>query len=152
MLAEADAQQAFVDILAEDVIKPLQTLKVSREDHFARDFCSNSRVVWKKLSDDTKHWNENNLQLSASRYADHAEKRVVKLQKAYSKRYQRQKYHDADSANVSQRPQNVPNKKLASVTDDECREAVADLNRLRRARAEDLEAGYDVGDILCYNT
>ena len=76
----------------------------------------------------------------------------MKLQKAYSKRYQRQEYHDADSANVSQRPQNVPNKKLASVTDDECREAVADLNRLRRARAEDLEAGYDVGDILCYNT
>jgi hypothetical protein len=32
VLAEADMQQAFVDILAKDVIKPLENLKVSRED------------------------------------------------------------------------------------------------------------------------
>jgi hypothetical protein len=37
------------------------------------------------------------------------------------------------------------------VFDDECREAVADLNRLRRSRAEDLEAGYNVSNILCYD-
>jgi hypothetical protein len=30
VLAEVDAQQDFVDILAKDVIKPLETLKVSR--------------------------------------------------------------------------------------------------------------------------
>ena len=32
MLAEADAQQAFIDVLAKDVIKPLEKLKVSRGD------------------------------------------------------------------------------------------------------------------------
>ena len=32
LLADADAQQAFIDILANDVIKPLEILKVSQED------------------------------------------------------------------------------------------------------------------------
>jgi hypothetical protein len=31
-LTDADAQQAFMDILANDVIKPLEMLKVSQED------------------------------------------------------------------------------------------------------------------------
>lgn len=32
MLAEADAQQAFIDVLAKNVIKPLEKFKVSRGD------------------------------------------------------------------------------------------------------------------------
>ena len=31
-LTDADAQQAFIDILAKDVINPLEILKVSQED------------------------------------------------------------------------------------------------------------------------
>jgi hypothetical protein len=41
------------------------------------------------------------------------------------------------------------NKSSASVSEDDCREAVATLNRLRLLRAEDLGEGYDVSDILC---
>lgn len=32
LMAEADAQQDFIDMLAKDVIKPLEKLKVSQED------------------------------------------------------------------------------------------------------------------------
>jgi hypothetical protein len=35
--------------------------------------------------------------------------------------------------------------------DDECREAVTDLNKLRLFRAEMLKTGYDVSEILCYD-
>ena len=42
------------------------------------------------------------------------------------------------------------NQPSASVSDDECREAVALLNRFRLLRAEDLGEGYDVSDILFY--
>jgi hypothetical protein len=37
------------------------------------------------------------------------------------------------------------------VSEDDCREAVLDLNKLRWVRAEDLGDGYDVSDILCYD-
>jgi hypothetical protein len=43
------------------------------------------------------------------------------------------------------------NRPSVSVSDDDCREAVADLNHRRWMRAEDLGDGYDVSDILCYN-
>ena len=42
------------------------------------------------------------------------------------------------------------NQPSASVSDDECREAVALLNRFRLLRAQDLGEGYDVSDILFY--
>ena len=38
-----------------------------------------------------------------------------------------------------------------SVSDDECRETVARLNRCRLIRAEVLEEGYDVSDNLFYD-
>ena len=46
------------------------------------------------------------LDVSASRYADHAENRVSQLQQAYLKKYQPQQYDY--SANVLQRPQDDP--------------------------------------------
>ena len=48
----------------------------------------------------------NNLNVSASCYADHAENKVSRLQQAYLRKYQPQQY--AYSANVSQRPQGDP--------------------------------------------
>ena len=42
------------------------------------------------------------------------------------------------------------NQPSASVSDDDCREAVALLNRFRLLSAEDLGEGYDVSDILFY--
>ncbi|KAN0140313.1 hypothetical protein V8E53_002209 [Lactarius tabidus] len=151
---DADAQQAFIDILANDVIKPLENLKES--------------------NDKTREAIENNLKISTSWYADHAENSVSKLLQEYSRKYQPQKY--ASSANVSQRPQDVPNKKFRrrmsalfrgqredqqepkpteatpsnEVSDDDCREAVADLNNMRWMRAEDLGDGYDCLEELVF--
>jgi hypothetical protein len=39
----------------------------------------------------------------------------------------------------------------ALVFDDDCREAVTRLNKLRLFRTKILEDGYDVSDILCYD-
>ncbi|KAI9431835.1 hypothetical protein BJY52DRAFT_1133017 [Lactarius psammicola] len=65
---EADTQQAFVDILDNDVIRPLTTFKASQE-RLAREGI------------------EGNLKESAAEYADHAENSVSKLQQAYFKKY-----------------------------------------------------------------
>jgi hypothetical protein len=43
------------------------------------------------------------------------------------------------------------NQPSALVSDDDCREAVSDLNKWRLYRAEILEEGYDVSDIICYD-
>ena len=65
--------------------------------------CSNGRVIWKESNDEIRYRMMNNLNVSASCYADHAENKVSRLQQAYLRKYQPQKY--AYSANVSQRPQ-----------------------------------------------
>ncbi|KAH9032158.1 hypothetical protein EDB85DRAFT_1274326 [Lactarius pseudohatsudake] len=64
---EANAQQAFVDILDNDVIKPLITLK--------------------EKEGQTGKWIEEDLKESAAEYADHAENTVSKLQQAYFKKH-----------------------------------------------------------------
>jgi hypothetical protein len=100
-----------MDILANDVIKPLENLKVSQERSlFGRNPCSYGRVVRKESNDKTREAIENNLKISTTWYADHAENSVSKLLQAYSRKYQPQQY--ASSANVSPRPQDVPNKKF----------------------------------------
>jgi hypothetical protein len=43
------------------------------------------------------------------------------------------------------------NRPTALVFDDDCREAVTRLNKLRLFRVFVLEQGYDVSDILCYD-
>ncbi|KAI9429823.1 Rho GTPase activation protein [Lactarius indigo] len=151
---EANTQQSFVDILDKDVIKPLTTLKESK--------------------DRTRNRIEEDLKRSAKNYADHAENKVSKLQQAYLKKYYPQQY--ATSPEVSQRPQSVPNKrfggKLATllrnrredslepepakpvkseeVSDNDCRLAVGRLNTLRSTRAEHLGEGYDCLEELVF--
>jgi hypothetical protein len=71
-------------------------------------------VIWKESNDKIRNRTKKNLNISASHYADHAENRVSKLQQAYSRKYQPQQY--AYSANVSQRPQDAPNKRFGRVS------------------------------------
>ena len=76
------------------------------------DFCSNGKALRKEANNELKDWNKNGLKLSASRYADHAENRILELQQGYSRKYQPQQY--ASSANVSPSLQDVPRKRFAS--------------------------------------
>ncbi|KAN0140322.1 hypothetical protein V8E53_002218 [Lactarius tabidus] len=151
---EADTQQAFIDILAKDVIGPLEILKKN----------------WDKQRNNI----QKDLKHSASMYANLAENRVAKLQQAYSRKYQPQK--DAHAANVSQHPQDIPNKRFGSrvsalfrgrredqrepepakaaptdeVSDDDCREAVSNLNKRRLIRADILGDGYNFLEQLAF--
>ncbi|KAI9445710.1 hypothetical protein BJY52DRAFT_1216594 [Lactarius psammicola] len=131
----ARTQQAFVDVLDNDVIKPLITLKKSK--------------------DETREQIEEDLKKSAAQYADHAENEIPKLQQAYLKKYHPQQYaHSTDvpnkrfrdrvSALFRGREEPEPAKvKRLEVSDDDCRLAVARLNNFRSMRAEYLEGGYD---------
>ncbi|KAH9165433.1 hypothetical protein EDB89DRAFT_2076851 [Lactarius sanguifluus] len=143
VIAEAKTQQCFVDILDNDVIKPLVALKESTDE------------TRKRIGEDLKG--------SAARYAEYAENRISKLQQAYFKKLHPQQY--ANFIEDSQRPQNVPNKRFGDkvaalfrglwepeparpstsreVSDDDCRGAISYLNNLRVMRAESLENGYD---------
>ncbi|KAH9038036.1 hypothetical protein EDB83DRAFT_2524610 [Lactarius deliciosus] len=144
---EAKTQQAFVDILDNDVIKPLATLKASQELSFWRE---------KRI--------EEGLEESAAKYADHAENTILKLQQAYLKKHNPRQY--AQSTDVSQGSQDGLNKRFGNkvsalfggrqedlggfkpsksdeVSDDDCRRAVALLNTFRLKRVENLGDGYD---------
>ncbi|KAI9456985.1 Rho GTPase activation protein [Lactarius psammicola] len=134
---EARTQQAFVDILDNDVIQPLRTLKV--------------------LNDQTRKRIEEDLKKSAAQYADHAENVIPKLQQAYLKKYHPQQYaHSTDVPNKTfggkvsallrsrrgdlQEPEAV---RSGEVSDDDWRRAVSTLHDFRLMRAENLRDGYD---------
>ncbi|KAH9175097.1 hypothetical protein EDB89DRAFT_390186 [Lactarius sanguifluus] len=85
---EANTQQAFVDSLDHDVIKPLTTLKESKDERRRRI--------------------EENLKRSAALYADHAENKISKFQQVYLKKYH--PHQHARSTYMSQRPEDSPNK------------------------------------------
>ncbi|KAH8989331.1 hypothetical protein EDB86DRAFT_1907683 [Lactarius hatsudake] len=70
--AEAKTQEAFVDILDNDVIKPLATLK--------------------ETEDQTRKRVEEGLEESAVKYANHAENTILKLQQAYLKKHKPRQY------------------------------------------------------------
>ncbi|KAH9029686.1 hypothetical protein EDB85DRAFT_2147170 [Lactarius pseudohatsudake] len=142
---EAKTQQALVDILDNDVIKPLATLKASQE--------LSKRV-------------EEGLEESAAKYADHAENTILRLQQAYLKKHNPRQY--PQSTDVLQYSQDVPKKRFGNrvsvfaqfgglqedlgglepstseeVSDDRRRRAVSLLNTLRLKRVENLGDGYD---------
>ncbi|KAH8986365.1 hypothetical protein EDB92DRAFT_1949279 [Lactarius akahatsu] len=137
---EANTQQAFVDILDSDVIKPLET------------------------EDRTRKRVEEGLEESAAKYANHAENTILKLQQAYLKKHNPRQY--PQSTDFSQGSQDGLNKKFGNkvsalfggrqedlgglepskseeVSDDDCRRAVALLNTFRLKRVENLGDGYD---------
>ncbi|KAH8977984.1 Rho GTPase activation protein [Lactarius akahatsu] len=145
---EANTQQAFVDILDNDVIKPLESLKETKAQR------------GKQIEEDLKE--------SAAKYADYAENTVSKLQEAYSKK----KSHPQHSTDVPRRSQGAANKGFGSkfsalfrrreesrapeparseeVSDDDCRRATRLLNGLRLNRAEILKDGYDCLEDLVF--
>ena len=178
-LTDADARQAFMDILANDVIRPLEILKVSKEEYLLSAGIP-VLIARKDSNDKTREWTDKDLKISATCYADDAETTVSKLQQGYLSKYQPRRY--GSSAKVLQHPQFVPDKRFgnkgletadpsgegitvvihgfqldllshpsASVFDHDCREAVTHLNRFRLIRAEILQEGYDVSDILFYD-
>ncbi|KAI9430913.1 hypothetical protein H4582DRAFT_1341738 [Lactarius indigo] len=153
---EASTQQAFVDILDNDIIKPLKTLK--------------------EMKDETRRWIEEDLKGTAAKYADYAENTISKLQQAYLKKYYPQQC--AHSTDASKCPEDIPNKGFGGkvsalfrgrredsrdpepstkseseeVSDDDCRRAVGRLHTLRLIRAENLGEGYDCLEELVFTT
>jgi hypothetical protein len=87
--------------------------------------CSDNRVIRKETEDQTRKRVEEDLEDSAAKYADHAEI-ILKLQQTYLKKYHpRQSPHSYD---VSQRPEDVPNKRQSGR-----------VPALFRGRQEDLQ-------------
>ncbi|KAH8989329.1 Rho GTPase activation protein [Lactarius hatsudake] len=127
---EANTQQAFVDILDNDVIKPLAMLKETENR------------TRKRVEDD--------LEGSAAKYADHAENTILKLQQAYLKK-RRPRQHSQDGPNKRSgdrdgRQEDLGRRepsKSEEVSDFDCRSAVALLNTFRLKRVENLEDGYN---------
>ncbi|KAI9456987.1 hypothetical protein BJY52DRAFT_527106 [Lactarius psammicola] len=146
---EAHTRQAFVNILDNDVIKPLITLKESE--------------------DKTRKRIEEDLKESAAKYADYAANTISGYQQEYLKKYYPQQ--DDHPTDISRRPPslNIPNKRFGGKvsalfrgrqrdlrerepvkqneelvpSDDDCRLAVAQLNNFRSMRTECLRDGYD---------
>ncbi|KAH9055025.1 hypothetical protein EDB87DRAFT_1356344 [Lactarius vividus] len=87
---EANTQQAFVDVLDNDVIKPLAVLK--------------------ETEDQTRKRVEEGLEESAAKYADHAENTILKLQQAYLKKHHPRQH--PQSTDILQSSQDGPNKRL----------------------------------------
>ncbi|KAN0131220.1 hypothetical protein V8E53_010924 [Lactarius tabidus] len=171
--ADTDTQQVFVDILDNDVIKPLEMLKASEAPFVSAE---SSRV-------------KEDLENSAAKYADHAENTIMKLQQAYLKKNNPRQY--AHSTDGSQRPEDFSNRRFSSrfsnffrgrqeetqgqepamseeglaclthtlfitelvselVFNDECRGAISLLNTLRSKRVENLKYGYDCVESLVF--
>ncbi|KAF8273041.1 hypothetical protein EI94DRAFT_119251 [Lactarius quietus] len=131
---EANIQQTFVDILDNDVIKPLVSLK-EREDQ-----------TRKRIEEDLKR--------SAANYANYAELTISRLQKEYFKRYHPRFEGNVPTSSLGRRevPRTVEPAKSEAAFDDDCRWAVSHLNTLRLQRAENLGDGYDSLEELVYST
>lgn len=109
-VTEADTQQAFVDILDNDVIKPLRTLKVKPwTSRSGWHLSSDNTAIRKESEDKTRNRIEGDLKESAAKYADHVEGKISDLE-AYSKKNNPRKY--SHSSEVSPRPQDGSNKRF----------------------------------------
>ncbi|KAN0140303.1 hypothetical protein V8E53_002199 [Lactarius tabidus] len=133
---EASAKQAFVDILDNGIIKPLTTFMEKTNDKI------------KQIEEDLKK--------SAAEYADHAEKKISRLQAAYFKKYyprrfrgQQDGFKEAEPAksegDISNEFRKFGSQNWSSelVSDNDFRSAVNVLNHFRLKRAEHLGDGYD---------
>ncbi|KAI9456974.1 Rho GTPase activation protein, partial [Lactarius psammicola] len=107
--------------------------------------CSDNRVVvWKKSKNQTGKRIGEDLETSATKYADYAENTISKLQQEYLKRY-----HPRFSGQreILQDPQPA---KSEEGFDDSCRAAVTELNNFRSMRVENLGDGYDCLEELVF--
>ena len=96
-------------------------------------------VIRKESNDKTRKRIGEALKASAGSYADYAETRVLNLQQAYSRKQRPQSY--VDSANVSQRPQDVPNKRFGSRVSALFRGRREDWRELEPAKAAPSDEG-----------
>ncbi|KAH9017975.1 hypothetical protein EDB85DRAFT_2154823 [Lactarius pseudohatsudake] len=127
---EASTREVFTSSLETDVIKPLAALKANQ----------------------TRKRLEMNLRNSAADYANHAENTIAKLQQTSLK-----KYPPGDRASTKKFSLFSKNKldhseSEESTLEDECREAVRQLNVIRSRRAENLEDGYNCLEDLVFRT
>ncbi|KAI9433262.1 Rho GTPase activation protein [Lactarius indigo] len=157
--AEANTQQTFVDVLDNDVIKPLAVLK--------------------EVEDQTRKRVEEGLEESAAKYADHTENTILKLQQAYLKKHHPRQYSqdgpNKRSGNADGRQEDLGGREpseskegVANITygsqhcllsspsefvseDDYKRAAVALLNSLRLKRVENLGDGYECLEKLVFS-
>ncbi|KAH9175094.1 hypothetical protein EDB89DRAFT_2227617 [Lactarius sanguifluus] len=138
IVAEAKNRQCFVDILDNDVIKPLGALKETK--------------------DETRRRIQEDLKGSAARYAEYAENKISKFQQAYLKKYHpptnvpNKRFGDKVAALFRGLWEPEPARPSTSreVSDDDCRGAISYLNNLRVTRAESLENGYDCLEELVF--
>jgi hypothetical protein len=99
-IAEANTQQTFVDILDNDVIKPLRTFKVSQENHRSGgNPYANNWENRKGSTEETRMRIEDDLKESAAHYSDHVENKISKLQEAYLRKYHPQQCCPEDVRN-----------------------------------------------------
>lgn len=103
-----------MDILDNDVIRPLEALKVSdatfRLD--GKSLCTDNWVIGKETEDQTRQRVQEDLEDSATKYADHAENTIMKLQQAYLKKNNPRQH--AQSTDGSQRPEDALNRRISS--------------------------------------
>ncbi|KAH9057735.1 Rho GTPase activation protein [Lactarius vividus] len=104
--------------------------------------------------DQTRKRLETNLRNSAADYADHAENTISKLQQAYLKKYPPGDHASTKKFNMFSKNKRELNRSESeeSALEDECREAVRQLNVIRSRRAENLEDGYNCLEDLVFRT
>jgi len=98
-----------MDILDNDVIKPLIRFKVSQEHIVRVDTPVLMIAICKETSNETRKQTRKDLRESAAKYADHAEKEVSKLQREYLRRFYPQEFSHSIG---SQRSSDSPNKRF----------------------------------------
>ena len=107
--------------------------------------CSNNRDNYQESNDETRKRIAEDLKESTTKYANHAEDEISKLQQAYLKKYHPQQY--ARSTEVSHRPEDVRTKKFkVSVLFRSRRE---DLRESEPAKPSKSEEG--IADIMCFD-
>ncbi|KAF8265559.1 hypothetical protein EI94DRAFT_1735351 [Lactarius quietus] len=121
---EANTQQAFVDILDNEVIAPL--------------------AAFKEKKDESRRRIEEDLERSDAEYADYAENTISKLQEAYFRKcHPRFRGRRGDQGEPE-----PPNSE--EVSDKDFRSAAGVLNAIRLSRAEYLADGYDCLEDLVF--
>jgi len=97
--------------------------------------CSDNGVIRKEAEDQTRKRVKEDLEDSAAKYADHAENTILKLQQGYLKKYHPRQY--AQSPNVSQSSQDVPNKRFGGGVSALFRGWQEDLRGLEPSKSEE---------------
>ena len=127
-----------MDILDNDVIMPLATLKVSDEPFWeGGNHSTDNSIIQKDTEVQTRKRLQEDLKISAAKYADHTENTIMKLQRAYLNKLHPRQY--AHSTDASQRPEDVPytGRRFSSRISDLFRGRQEDLQGVELAKPEE---------------